>query len=98
MCYPTRARAIVPSPPNTLERNIMSKRTSVKHVGGQRIPTICPLYKAAVLAAGRAYSGTVTSVTSGGEAVRQDPELLVSCDGPDCSWWMSKRCGYNAHA
>ena len=74
----------------------MQKRTSVEHKGGQRRPTICPLYKAAVLAAGGGYDDTVTVVTSGGEAVRQDPELLISCDGRDCSWWGSRRC-HNAH-
>ena len=77
---------------HNLTRNIMSKRTSVKHIGGQRIPTICPLYKAAVLAAGGGHDRTVTAVTSGGEAVRQDPELQISCDGRDCSWWGSRRC------
>ena len=72
----------------------MQKRTSVEHKGGQRRPTICPLYKAAVLAAGGGYDDTVTVVTSGGEAVRQDPDLLISCDGRDCSWWESRRCRY----
>lgn len=86
----TRHRAIAPL--TRPERNIMSERTSVEHVGGQRIPTICPLFKAAVLAAGGEYGRTVTSVSSGGEAVRQNPDLLISCDGRDCSWWGSRHC------
>lgn len=72
----------------------MTKHTHVEYLGGQRIPTICPMYKAAVLAAGGGYNDTVTVVTSGGEAVRQDPDLLISCDGRDCAWWGSRRCHY----
>jgi hypothetical protein len=72
----------------------MMMHTRVEREGGQRRPTICPLYKAAVLAAGGGYARTVTGVSSGGEAVRQDPDLLISCDGRDCSWWGSRRCRY----
>ena len=67
----------------------MPKRTFVEHRGEQRCPTICPLYKAAILAAG----GAIAPDT---DAARERLELLISCDGWDCSWWTSDRCGRNA--
>ena len=65
------------------------KRTAVEYMGAQRCPTICPLYKAAILAAG----GTIAADT---EAAGERIQMLISCDGHHCSWWKSDRCKVNA--
>ena len=73
---------------NLNERNIM-KRTAVEYIGAQRCPTICPLYKAAILAAAGAIPPDI-------DAAEERIQMLISCDGHDCSWWKSDRCHPNA--
>ena len=62
--------------------------TTIKRSVDWRSPSICPIYKAAVLASG---NGSALLAPEGG-ADRDRLELLISYDYYECSWLHSPVC------